>query len=213
MSTPDGFDATLLKALGHPLRLRLLEAISERGEASPVGLAREFDQPLATVSHHIRLLRHLGYLELVRTVPRRGAVEHFYRAATLPFIDDADWERLPVAMRRGIATQIFRMIFEEASLAGGAGGFDDPGAHIDRLALELDELGRRELSAALTSLLRRADVIQRRSDARRSSPVGADGVVAAGALAVMHYRLGRSLNPTTPEREHQQRRGQRPRLP
>jgi DNA-binding transcriptional ArsR family regulator len=213
MSIPDGFDATLLKALGHPLRLRLLEAISERGEASPVALAREFDQPLATVSHHIRLLRHLGYLELVRTVPRRGAVEHFYRAVTLPFIDDGEWERLPVAMRRGIATQIFRMIFAEASLAGGAGGFDVPGAHIDRLALELDELGRRELSAALTGLLRRADAIQRRSDARRSSPMGADGVVASGALAVMHYRHARSPSPTAPAKERQRPHGQRPRLP
>jgi DNA-binding transcriptional ArsR family regulator len=213
MGVPDPFDGSLLKALGHPLRLRLLEAISERGEASPVALAREFNQPLATVSHHVRLLRHLGYVELVRTVPRRGAVEHFYRAVTLPFIDDAEWERLPLAMRRGLATQTLRSIFAEASLAGGAGGFDDPGAHLDRLAMELDDLGRRELSAALTGLLRQADDIQRRADVRRSSPEGAHGVVSASALAIMHYRLARSPSPTTPAKERQQRRGQRPRLP
>jgi DNA-binding transcriptional ArsR family regulator len=213
MGTTDLFDGSLLKALGHPLRLRVLEAISERGEASPVALAREFDQPLATVSHHIRLLRHLGYLELVRTVPRRGAVEHFYRAVTLPFIDDAEWERLPLAMRRGLARQTFRTIFAEASLAGVQGGFDGPGAHIDRFAVELDELGRRELSAALTGLLRRADDIQRRSDARRSSATGADGVLSPGALAILHYRLTSPASPTTPAKGRQQRRPQRPRLP
>jgi DNA-binding transcriptional ArsR family regulator len=213
MGTPDLFDGSLVKALGHPLRLRLLEAINDQGEASPVALAREFDQPLATVSHHIRLLRHLGYLELVRTVPRRGAVEHFYRAVAMPFIDDAEWERLPVAMRRGVAMQIFRMIFAEASLAGAEGGFDGPGAHIDRLPLELDEVARRELSAALTGLLRQADDIQRRSDARRSSPTGADGVLSPGALAILHYRLTWPASPTTPAKGRQQRRGQRPRLP
>jgi DNA-binding transcriptional ArsR family regulator len=213
MSTPDGFDETLLKALGHPLRLRLLEAISDRGEASPVALAREFDQPLATVSHHVRLLCHLGYLELVRTEPRRGAVEHFYRAVTRPFIDDAEWERLPLAMRRGLATQTFRSIFAEASLAGAQGGFDNAAAALVRLPLELDDLGRRELSAALTDLLRQADEIQRRSDARRSSPAGADGVLSAGALAILHYRLTSAASPTTPASALQRQRGQRPRLP
>jgi DNA-binding transcriptional ArsR family regulator len=213
MSPPDRFDGSLLKALGHPLRLRLLEAISDRGEASPVALAREFDQPLATVSHHVRLLCRLGYLELVRTEPRRGAVEHFYRAVALPFIDDAEWAQLPVAMRRGLAMQIFRTIFTEASLAGAEGGFDDPGAHIDRLTVELDELGRQELSAALTGLLRQADEIQRRSDERLSSAVGAGAVASCGALAIMHYRLTPTASPTRPANGLQRRREQRPRLP
>jgi DNA-binding transcriptional ArsR family regulator len=213
MGIPDPFDGSLLKALGHPLRLRLLEAISERGEASPVGLAREFDQPLATVSHHVRLLRHLGYVELVRTVPRRGAVEHFYRAVSLPFIDDAEWERLPLAMRRGLARQTLRGIFAEASRAGAQGGFDDAAAALVRLALELDERGRRELSATLTRLINEAGDIQRRSDARRSSQAGAEGVVSAGALAIMHYRLTSAASPTTPAKEHRLQRAQRPRLP
>src|SRR5262245_59589620 len=110
MSAADSFDGRLLKALGHPLRLRLLEAITDAGEGSPVTLARRFKQPLATVSHHIRLLRDLGFLELTRTEPRRGAVEPFYRAVRLPFIDDGQWAQLPVAMRRGLATQTFRKI-------------------------------------------------------------------------------------------------------
>ena len=48
MSEVQPVDATLVKALGHPLRLRILEVITDRGEASPVALAREFGRPLAT---------------------------------------------------------------------------------------------------------------------------------------------------------------------
>ncbi|MEA2279261.1 MAG: hypothetical protein QOC78_4221 [Solirubrobacteraceae bacterium] len=169
MSSPVRVDVSFLKALGHPLRLRILEVIAERGEASPLEVARTLEQPLGTVSHHTRVLRDLGYIELTRTEPRRGAVEHFYRAATPPFLDDEQWAQLPVAMRRGLAGQLFRRIFAEASEAGGKGGFDRPGAHVDRLPLALDEQGWRDLSAALLELLKRAQDIQEQSDARAAS--------------------------------------------
>lgn len=71
MSWSESLDASLLKALAHPLRTRVLELIVEREEASPVELARDLGQPLATVSHHTRVLRDLGCIELVRT--ERGA--------------------------------------------------------------------------------------------------------------------------------------------
>src|SRR4051794_20538891 len=87
MSPVDLFEGNLLKALGHPLRLRLLEAITDAGEASPVELARTLAQPLSTVSRHVRMLRDLGFVELVRTEPRRGSVAHYYRAIQAPFLD------------------------------------------------------------------------------------------------------------------------------
>src|SRR5689334_4699275 len=74
MSTPP-LDQSLIRALAHPLRWRIVEILVERGEGSPVQLARELDQPLATVSHHVRVLRDTGSIALTRTEPRRGAVE------------------------------------------------------------------------------------------------------------------------------------------
>jgi DNA-binding transcriptional ArsR family regulator len=189
MGSRDPFDRRLLKALGHPLRLRIVEAITEQGEASPVGLAREFDQPLATVSHHVRMLRDLGWVELVRTEPRRGAVEHFYRASTRPFLDDEAWLQLPIPMRRGLARQLFRTIFAEASQAGATGGFDDAGAHIDRMLLELDETGRREVSEVLTGVLEAVQQIQDRADRRQARPEGPEGDVVTSSVALLHFRL------------------------
>ena len=67
------------KAVGHPLRARILEALA--GEPrSPNELAVEFGEPLGNVSYHVTVLRDLGMVELVDTAPRRGAVEHYYRA-------------------------------------------------------------------------------------------------------------------------------------
>ncbi len=39
-------------------------------------MAKEFDESLPLVSYHVRILRELSCLELVRTTPRRGAIEH-----------------------------------------------------------------------------------------------------------------------------------------
>jgi hypothetical protein len=115
-------------------------------------------------------------------------------------------------MRRGLAKQIFRRAFAEAARAGGEGGFDQGGAHLDRMALELDDIGRRELSEALTGLLRQADEIQRRADARGSGDQGATGV-GPSSLVILHYRLPVSATPTGLAAERRRRRERRPRLP
>src|SRR4029079_9709992 len=87
-------DEALLKAISHPLRHRLLGLLDDR-TASANELARELGLPLGRVSYHIRLLADLGVIELVRTEPRRGALEHFYRAVTTVWSSEADCEKLP----------------------------------------------------------------------------------------------------------------------
>jgi DNA-binding transcriptional ArsR family regulator len=186
----------LIKALGHPLRLLLLEAIIESGEESPVRLSRRFDKSLTTVSRHIRMLRDLGFVEVTRTEPRRGAVEHFYRAVRLAFIDDDEWERLPIGLRRGLARQTFRTIFAEASEAGAEGGFDRGESHLDRVLLELDDVGQREMSQALHTVMREAEAIQERCDARRSGTDGPSGTVEHSRLAVLHFNVADGAKPS-----------------
>jgi DNA-binding transcriptional ArsR family regulator len=126
MDYSDVIDANALKALGHPLRMRLLTFISERGEASPVEMSRALDHPLTTVSHHMRVLRDLGYVEVSRTRPRRGALEHYYRATAAPFLDDEHWGLLPAPARRRVAAQLFRQVFRDAAAAGQRGGLARP---------------------------------------------------------------------------------------
>ena len=71
------------KALNHPLRRSLLIEF-RLGTRSPTSLADQLDEPLGNVSYHVKTLLGLKMIELVKTEPRRGAVEHFYRAVGGP---------------------------------------------------------------------------------------------------------------------------------
>src|SRR5215216_8183308 len=65
-------DPRYVKALSHPLRVRILALLQER-TASPRELADWLDAPLGTVSYHVRTLHDCGMIELVRESQVRGA--------------------------------------------------------------------------------------------------------------------------------------------
>jgi DNA-binding transcriptional ArsR family regulator len=76
----EAIDQRLVRALAHPLRVQILEILSER-VASPNDLSVELGVDLGHVAYHTRTLDRCGCLELVDTAQRRGATEHFYKTA------------------------------------------------------------------------------------------------------------------------------------
>jgi ArsR family transcriptional regulator, arsenate/arsenite/antimonite-responsive transcriptional repressor len=60
--------ARMFKALGDPVRLRLLSLVASRagGEACVCELSAGFDLTQPTISHHLRVLRETGLLECER---------------------------------------------------------------------------------------------------------------------------------------------------
>src|ERR1700759_196519 len=148
-------DEALLRAISHPLRQRLLGMLDGR-TASPNELARELNLPLGRVSYHIRLLHDLGAIELLRTEPRRGALEHFYQAKTRMWFSEDDWARLPRGVRQGILGQNLQAVFADVSAAADGGGFEVAGAELRRTSLALDDDGRTAMSAVVREALDRA---------------------------------------------------------
>jgi DNA-binding transcriptional ArsR family regulator len=69
------------RAIGHPIRIDILMALDNSAEGmSPNQLSKLLHEPLGNVSYHVRHLLDNGkFIELVRTIPRRGAIEHVYR--------------------------------------------------------------------------------------------------------------------------------------
>ena len=143
----------MAKALAHPLRVQLLAALNA-GVASPNELAKKLNEPLTNVSYHVRMLHDLGCIELVETEPRRGALEHYYRAIVRPFFGDRDWKRLPKNARGSISDAVLQLVWDDTSEAIKSGIFDErEDRHLSRSVLCVDEQGWEELSELLVKTL------------------------------------------------------------
>lgn len=166
--TASAVDSRLAKALAHPLRVQLLAALNE-GVASPNELAKKLDEPLTNVSYHVRMLHDLGCIELVETEPRRGALEHYYRAIVRPFFGERDWKRLPRNARGSISDAVLQLVWEDTSEAIKTGLFDErEDRHLSRSVLSIDDKGWDELHDLLAQTLDSAMQIQADSASRAS---------------------------------------------
>jgi DNA-binding transcriptional ArsR family regulator len=185
-TTPEGITQQLAKALAHPLRVRILTSLN-RGISSPNQLAQELDEPLGNVSYHVKTLLEYDCVELVKTEPRRGAVEHFYRATERAFFSDADWAKIPASARKGIDGVVIEAIGQDATAAMLEGTIDSRiDTHISRTPLVLDDDGWKELSNLLGDTLQQAMKIGEESASRLANDK-ADGIPAT--LAMLHFEV------------------------
>ena len=187
--TKTGVDQKLVRAIGHPLRLRLLTIFNER-VASPSDLAAELGEPIGNVSYHTRILARLGCVELVRTKQVRGAVEHYYRAVVRPVFSDEDWAELPTSIRKSLAGAVLTEIADDMSAAAGEGGFDRDDVHLSRTPLTLDRKGWQDLNELLQGIYQRALEIQAESAARLHSDGATESEAALMALLLFEPPTG-----------------------
>lgn len=161
-----GVDQRLVKALAHELRVEILTILNER-MASPNELAKELEEGLSQVSYHVKVLKDYDCIELVKTEPRRGAVEHYYRATSRPFVSDRDWRTLPSTVRAGLSAELLELIQGDAVRALVEGTFEArEDVHLTRTLMLLDERGWRDLMKALGDTLERVGKIQTQAASR-----------------------------------------------
>jgi DNA-binding transcriptional ArsR family regulator len=152
-------DPNLVKALSHPLRWMILQQIV-KGTPTPAAIARRLGLRTENVSYHVRVLADLGIIELVETVPVRGALEHHYRALHRAFLSDADMALMPFTVRRDVLQSFLRTVIEDLGRATA------DGARFSRAAPRLDEQGYDEVVELLNGALDRLMEIQAESLAR-----------------------------------------------
>src|SRR3954447_23565136 len=138
-------EARIAKALAHPLRARILQRLGER-TASPGDLAVELNAPLGVVSYHVRMLRDYNCVELVRTEPVRGALQHFYKATARPNFDDAQWRELPSQLRRELAGETIQDLVNDLAGAADTGSLQEPDVILVRTPMALDEKAFKKLN-------------------------------------------------------------------
>ncbi|HEU4700956.1 MAG TPA: winged helix-turn-helix domain-containing protein [Conexibacter sp.] len=161
----DPVDTRVVKALGHPTRVRILTILRDRELASPVELSAELRVPLGTIGYHVRRLEQLGFIELARRTQRRGAIEHHYRARQL--LDESVSHADDAVARRVAGRDADAVAAAGAAQAALArGGFDAVLAQADRRVLTLDARGEAELTRVLTRWERAVRRIARASERR-----------------------------------------------
>jgi DNA-binding transcriptional ArsR family regulator len=198
-------DPSVAKALAHPLRTRILAALENR-TASPTELAAELDAPLGVVSYHVRRLHALHFLKLVKRVPRRGAVEHYYTTIAGPTIRNEAWVSTPTIVKQATLSAALAELGGRASVAAAAGGFDEAGSHLSRSPVTVDAQGWEQLAGELEALLPRIRAIEAESQKRLVRADHEDE-----RRATVGLMLFRSEAAGAPDPEHApRRRGARP---
>lgn len=192
-------DERVVKALGHPLRQRILHVLVD-GVASPNQIAQQLDEPLGNVSYHVKILLENDFIELVETQPVRGAIAHFYRAVARPFFDDAHWRRVPLAVRRAMMGQTLEDIGEHLTAAGAANGFDRIETHVSWTPLQLDEAGWNEVSDLLAGILERVAEIEAASLVRVAKAPGEANAIRSEVVMLHFERASKETKAKAPSR-------------
>jgi DNA-binding transcriptional ArsR family regulator len=181
-TSPEGITQQLAKALAHPLRVKILTSL-QKGISSPNQLSQELGEPLGNVSYHVKTLLEYDCVELVKTEPRRGAVEHFYRATERTFFSDSDWKKIPASARKGITGSVLETVGQDATEALTAGTIDArPDSHVTRTPLTLDDQGWSDIASLLGETLEKALEIQ----AESASRLGDEDAIET-RLAILHF--------------------------
>jgi len=182
---PELIDPRLAKALEHPIRTDILSILRD-GPSSPARIQRRLDNvSLNLVSHHVKVLKDLGCIELVETTSKNGATERIYRAVGPPVLSDSEWDELPPAVRRRITVRIVRRISDDLARSLGTVPWDrGMDTHFSRSPLRLDRQGWREIGAVLERTLDEVLEIGDRS-AKRCEAAGEEPT--ATTVAIMQF--------------------------
>jgi DNA-binding transcriptional ArsR family regulator len=179
----ESIDQRLVHALAHPMRVQILEILSDR-VASPIELATALDKSLSHVAYHTRTLDDCGCLQLVGTEQRRGATEHYYKAAPESFIGSREWRQVPKAVRAGVTGASLQTFMDKAVAALEAGTIDDrEDTTLTWMPVRLDDEGWGEITEILREAAERVLATEARARARLGSNGKHSAVSAVVALA------------------------------
>jgi DNA-binding transcriptional ArsR family regulator len=158
-SRPNRIDARLVRALGHPLRVKILEVVQVRN-ASPSELTELLSAPLGNVAYHVRVLEKCGCIEQVATARRRGAVEHYFRARPRSYIGHQDWRKVPKSLRDAVSGATLGSFFDRAVDALEAGTMDArDDTTLSWMPMAVDEAGWEEVAAVFKAAANRLEAI------------------------------------------------------
>jgi DNA-binding transcriptional ArsR family regulator len=185
-------DYRRMKALSKEGRVEIFAILCER-VASPKEISDELNEGLSQVSYHVKVLRDCRLIVLDHKTPRRGAVEHYYRAVEPTLIPADAWNRLPPSIRGNLSANILEEFFDDASASIGAGIFDESPGELCWTPLILDSLGMEELGRLTREFLEA--VLELQTNASKRLPRGKKGAGEATSATIFLASFLSARNP------------------
>lgn len=180
-------DPRLLRGLSHVLRQHILLATLQR-EISPNELSKVLGEGLSQVSYHVKVLRDCdGLIEQTRTEPRRGAVEHYYRASAKTLLPAKTWRRLKKGLRAVVGAGLASDLFNDLADALKAGKLQGVHDHIARTPLVLDIEGQRNVKAIAERATKEVEEEQRSAATRMAKANGNGGKAVGYTFALLAF--------------------------
>lgn len=170
------------EVLGHPLRVRVLAACTER-ETSLQDFAEREKVRRTKVGYHFRILERENYIRVSRKERVRGFQRHFYVATRLGVITDGEFADLAVKEQRRVSAAVVRSFHGRCLMALQADTFDSrTDSHFTWTPRVLDEQGWKDQMDELLKGYERSNEIEAESKARLEES-GKEGVPTTIALA------------------------------
>lgn len=186
-------DQGFVKSLAHELRVEILTVLTER-MASPNELAKMLDEGLSQVSYHVKVLRDYERIELVDTQPRRGAVEHYYRATSKTLLPAKTWRGVQKGLRAVIGGGLASDLFNDLADALSAKKLTDAESHVSRIPLSLDAEGWKKVTAKAGRFTEEVEREQRASFARTAKAKRSAAEVRGYTVGVLAFEDSRDLS-------------------
>ncbi len=142
----------LARALGHPLRVRIMNALN-RTPASPSELAAEWGMEVAGLAYHCRVLQKADCVELVKTEAVRGSVKHTFKATQRSLIDAVTWAKVAPGDRSLISIETINGLQRRIENALTSETFDSRTDRcIDVSTFEVDEQAWQKIREGIEAL-------------------------------------------------------------
>ncbi len=183
MDKPDHPDSRMLRILGHPLRVQILKTLEEE-VTSPTRLAALTKETVGKISYHVDVLLAEDCIELVRTEPRRGTSEHFYRLnPQSAVVASRSWEGVPLSLQGQLVGEALDGFTARAISALSKGTFQGrEGSVLKWRPVRVDEEGWDEIRLALQAADDRLSSISAKSTERLGEKDGIAVVVSFSAF-------------------------------
>lgn len=186
-------DQQMVSALAHPLRVRILDQLKE-GPSSPNRLSARMGEKLGNVSYHMNVLLKCDCIELVKTIPKRGAVEHIYQLKTQAAMGSPTWKAVPPSLRARYAGTALADFTNRAIEALDAGTVESrEGSGVTCFHLNVDEQGWKELRKVLGNVEKRFQAVADKSAKRMDEP--RNGTPMIVAVAAFEVASGKDSDP------------------